>query len=56
MSVCPYFKGCDADKLKRYRDAGADQVILVGFAPDRASLRATVEGLAGAMVETARTL
>lgn len=56
VSVCPYFKGCDADKLKRYRDAGADQVILVGFAPDRASLRATVEGLAETLVVPARAL
>ncbi len=56
VSVCPYFKGCDAEKLARYRDAGADQVILVGLAPDRASLRATVEGLAEAMVVPGRTL
>ncbi len=56
VSVCPYFKGCDAEKLERYRDAGADQVILVGFAPDRDALRATVEGFAETMMETARRL
>jgi probable F420-dependent oxidoreductase len=56
VSVSPYLKGADADKLARYREAGADQVIVPAFAPDRASLRPVLEGLAESLVEPARSL
>jgi len=56
VSTSPYMKGCDADKLARYRDAGADQVIVFVFAADPDSLRAQVEQLAEELVEPARAL
>lgn len=56
VSVCPYFRGCDLDALKAYRDAGADQVILFAFAPDGEKMRATLEDLAESLVEPARQL
>ena len=56
LSVSPYLKGADADKLKRYRDAGADQVIVSAFAPDTARIRPTLEGLAESLLEPARSL
>lgn len=56
ISVSPYLQGCDLDALKAYRDAGADQVIVFAFARDPDGLRATLEGLAEALVEPAREL
>jgi len=56
ISVSPYFQGCDLDRLKAYRDAGADQVILFAFAQDADGLRGTIEGLAESLVEPARDL
>ncbi len=56
LSVSPYLKGADADKLARYRDVGADQVIVSAFAPDTASIRSTLEGVAESLVEPARAL
>lgn len=56
VSVSPYLRGCDLDTLKAYRDAGADQVILVAFARDPDGLRATLEGMAESLVEPAREL
>src|SRR5207248_545062 len=46
VSICPYLKGADADKVKRYADAGVDQVILLAFAFDRDSLLTTLDDLA----------
>ncbi len=46
ISICPYLKGADADKVKRYADAGVDQVILLAFAFDRDSLLTTLDDLA----------
>ena len=54
--VSPYLLGCDLDKLKRYRDAGADQVVLVAFASDFDQMKTTVEGLAEELVEPAQSL
>lgn len=54
--VSPYLRGCDLDKVKRYRDAGADQVVVMGFAANREQLAGVVEGLATEFVEPARNL
>ncbi len=56
ITVSPYMKGCDLDKLKRYRDAGADRVILIGLARDREGLRPALENLAESFVVPAESL
>ncbi len=46
VSICPYLKPFDADSIKRYRDLGIDQLILMTFALDRDGLLTTLDGLA----------
>ncbi len=46
MSISPYLKPFDADSVKRYRDLGIDQLILMTFALDRDGLLSTLDGLA----------
>ncbi len=55
VSVSPYLRGFDSDALARYRDAGADQVILLGIAPKR-ELRTRIESIAEQYVERAHRL
>jgi len=55
ISVCPYFKGTDADGIKRYADLGVDRVIVVLFAFDREGLARAADE-AAALVETAASL
>ena len=55
ISVCPYFKGTDADGIKRYADLGVDRVIVVVFAFDREGLARAADE-AAALVETAASL
>ena len=56
VSLSPYLKGCDLDKVKRYRDAGADQVILLATAFDEDGMRSAIEELVESIVEPARSL
>jgi probable F420-dependent oxidoreductase len=56
VSLSPSLKRCDLDKVKRYRDAGADQVILFAAALDEDRMRATLDQLAETIVEPARSL
>jgi probable F420-dependent oxidoreductase len=56
VSLSPYLKGCDLDKVKRYREAGADHVILFAAARDEGRMHATIEDLAESIVEPARGL
>jgi probable F420-dependent oxidoreductase len=46
VSISPYLKPFDADSVKRYRDLGIDQLILMAFALDRDGLLTTLDGLA----------
>ena len=46
VSISPYLKPFDADSIKRYRDLGIDQLILMTFALDRDGLLSTLDGLA----------
>lgn len=46
VSISPYLKPFDADSIKRYRDLGIDQLILMTFALDRDGLLTTLDGLA----------
>ena len=55
ISVCPYFKGTDADGIKRYADLGVDRVIVVVFAFDREGLARAADE-AASLVETAASL
>src|SRR5439155_9990621 len=55
ISICPYFKGTDADGVKRYAELGVDRVMVVLFGFDREGLvRAAAE--AAALVEVASDL
>jgi probable F420-dependent oxidoreductase len=54
VSVCPYMRPTDLDLVRRYRDAGVDQVILLVFAADVDGLRRTLDGFAEGIVEPAR--
>jgi probable F420-dependent oxidoreductase len=54
VSVCPYFKGTDADGIKRYADLGVDRVILLVFGFDRDGLLQAADD-AAVLVETARS-
>jgi probable F420-dependent oxidoreductase len=54
--VCPYMNAADLDMVKRYRDAGADQVVLMAVAGRPDNLVATLDSLANSIVEPARRL
>jgi len=46
VSICPYLLGADAEKIKRYEDAGVDQVILLALGFDIPGLEAELDKLA----------
>ena len=46
VSICPYLKGAQPDDVKRYEDAGVDQLILLAFAFDPDGIVETLDGLA----------
>jgi len=46
----------DLDMVKRYRDAGVDQVIVMAIAVTPDDLRATLDHLAESIVEPAKQL
>ena len=46
IAVCPYAKPCDRDALKRYEDAGVDQVIMAAFVPGQAEMAAAIDTIA----------
>jgi probable F420-dependent oxidoreductase len=56
ISVSPYFQPIDFDAIRRYRDAGVDQVILLVVAGNRDSLLAHLDALAKTFVEPAQGL
>jgi probable F420-dependent oxidoreductase len=56
VSVCPYLRSADLDLVKRYRDVGVDQVILLLVARDPDELRSGLDRLAATIVEPARRL
>ena len=56
ISISPYMKPIDFDAVRRYRDAGVDQVILLAVAGNRDGLLARLDELAKTIVEPARTL
>jgi Luciferase-like monooxygenase len=56
VAICPYLKPADLDLVKRYRDVGADQVILFAFGATPDELRDVLDHLAETIVEPARGL
>jgi len=56
VSPSPYTRPCDLGLVRRYRDAGADQVILFAFVEDAAALDTVIEGFAKRIVEPAGAL
>ena len=56
VSVSPYTREMNPARLEAYRRAGADQVILIALARDRAAISSSLEKLAGAYLEPARRL
>jgi probable F420-dependent oxidoreductase len=56
ISVSPYNHEVTPAKLEAYRRAGADQVILLTFARDRAALGAVLEKVANDYLDAARRL
>ena len=56
VSVCPYMKPFDPDMVKRYRDAGVDQLIVMALAPTVDRLREQLDHLASTIVVPAGKL
>lgn len=56
ISISPYMQPVDFDAVRRYRDAGVDQVIFLVVAGDRDGLVARLDDLAKTIVEPARAL
>jgi probable F420-dependent oxidoreductase len=56
ISIGPYTHTVDLDVVKRYRDAGVDQVVVIVIAMDLDGLRGTLDQIATTIVEPARRL
>src|SRR5499426_3341356 len=56
VSISPYMQPIDFDAVRRYRDAGVDQVILLAVAGSRDGLLARLDELAKTLVEPASRL
>lgn len=56
VSVCPYLLPAGLDEVRRYRDAGVDQVILFLLAADTERALSAIDGLVDSVVEPARSL
>ncbi len=49
-AVSPYANACDCDMLKRYEDAGVQQVVLAAFVPDQDAMERVIDGYAEALL------
>ena len=56
ISISPYFQPVDFDAIRRYRDAGVDQVIVLALGGRRDALLSRLDELAKTLVEPARSL
>ena len=56
LTVCPYLRPGDLELIKRYRDLGVDEVVLLLFALSEDELRAGLDMLAKTIVEPAGRL
>lgn len=55
VSVCPYLLPTGPDEVRRYRDAGVDQVIFILLAADTSQALSAIDELAESVVEPARS-
>ena len=53
--ICPYQRRSDLDLVRGYRDAGADEVVLVVAGPDAGALTGYLDRLASTILEPARS-
>ena len=56
ITTCPYMRPADLDLVKRYRDVGVDQVVLLLFATNVDELQSGMDMLAKTILEPARHL
>ena len=56
ISTCPYMRPADLDLVKRYRDVGVDQVVLLLYATNVDELQSGMDMLAKTILEPARRL
>ena len=52
IALCPYANACDRDTLRRYEDAGIDQVIMAAFVFGQDALEAAIDDLAEHLIGT----
>ena len=50
IALCPYANPCDRDTLRRYEDAGIDQVIMAAFVFGQDALEAAIDDLAERLI------
>ncbi len=50
LVVSPYANRCDRDMLRRYEDAGVDQVVLAAFVPGQVAMERTIDAYADALL------
>lgn len=50
IALCPYAKPCDRDALRRYEDAGVDQIIMAAFVPGQAAMERAIDHIAAELL------
>lgn len=50
IAVGPYAHPCDRDMLKRYEDAGVDQVVMAAFVPGQDAMAAAIDDVAERLI------
>lgn len=50
IALCPYAKPCDRDTLRRYEDAGVDQIIMAAFVPGQAAMERAIDHIAAELL------
>ena len=50
VALCPYAHPCDRDTLRRYEDAGVDQVVMAAFVPGCDTMEQTIDEIAETLI------
>ena len=50
VALCPYAHPCDRDTLRRYEDAGVDQVVMAAFVPGRDAMEQTIDEITETLI------
>jgi probable F420-dependent oxidoreductase len=50
IALCPYANPCDRDTLRRYEDAGVDQVVMAAFVPGQDEMEAAIDDIAERLI------